>query len=304
MALLAGKTYDPATAATAALSTLTAMTALDTTNLRLTFSAPANGNVLVRQRGNIRGGTSTPMVLCGVLEASTVRARVAPFRPKTGTTATAFQPFEALAVVTGLTPGAALTWDAAVATQVVVASSTIGYGGPDNATANDAWGGYCFEVWETTNLLAGTLYDPGTAVTNKAISTLQAMTAFDTTNLRLTFTTTATGNVLVRMRTLFQGTTGATGAIHLGILDGATVRGRQAIHNTSTQAGSALATDHYVIDASFLVTGLAGNTSFTWDAAWGVETVGTAGYNISYGGPDNATGANAWGGFAYEVWAA
>ena len=47
MALLAGVSYEPSTAATSASgATLIAMTAIDTTNLRVTFTAPANGIVL------------------------------------------------------------------------------------------------------------------------------------------------------------------------------------------------------------------------------------------------------------------
>jgi hypothetical protein len=50
MALLAGVAYDPAAAVTKATSAALAMTAFDTTNLRVTFTAPANGKVLVRIR--------------------------------------------------------------------------------------------------------------------------------------------------------------------------------------------------------------------------------------------------------------
>jgi hypothetical protein len=50
MALLAGVAADPAAAVTKATSAAPAMTAFDTTNLRVTFTAPANGKVLVRIR--------------------------------------------------------------------------------------------------------------------------------------------------------------------------------------------------------------------------------------------------------------
>jgi hypothetical protein len=50
MALPAGVAYDPAAAVTKATSAALAMTAFDTTNLRVTFTAPANGKVLVRIR--------------------------------------------------------------------------------------------------------------------------------------------------------------------------------------------------------------------------------------------------------------
>ncbi len=57
MALLASVNYDPATAVSAATSALLAMTALDTTNLRLTFTTPSNGFVLVRMRCVVVGAT-------------------------------------------------------------------------------------------------------------------------------------------------------------------------------------------------------------------------------------------------------
>lgn len=50
MALLASKQYDPAAAASIVTTAAAVMTALDTTNLRNTFTVPANGRVLVRQR--------------------------------------------------------------------------------------------------------------------------------------------------------------------------------------------------------------------------------------------------------------
>ena len=50
-------------------------------------------------------------------------------------------------VIPGLTPGPAV-WDAAYAVEVVVASTGLKYGGPNNATANDAFGGFSFEIYD------------------------------------------------------------------------------------------------------------------------------------------------------------
>jgi hypothetical protein len=151
VALLGAKLYDPTTAVSKATTSALAMTAIDTTNLRIAFTVPTNGAVLVRLGGTIHGATTFPQILLGVLEGSTVRGRTAPSGFLAGTAlATTFMPVEALFVVSGLTSGAALTWDAAYGVETLVASTGLKYGGPNNTTANDAFGGFRFEVWSTT----------------------------------------------------------------------------------------------------------------------------------------------------------
>jgi hypothetical protein len=148
MPLLAGTLYDPAAAVSKATTSTLAMTALDTTNLRLTFTAPASGKVLVRLQGTLHGATTFPQIQLGVLEGSTVKGRVTPAGLMNGNlAATSFLTVEGLFVVTGLTAGASLTWDAAYGVETVVASTGLKYGGPNNTTANDAFGGFAFEVW-------------------------------------------------------------------------------------------------------------------------------------------------------------
>ena len=148
MALLAGTTYDPAVAVMKATTAAIAMTAIDTTNLRLTFTVPASGKVMVRLQGTLHGATTFPQILLGVLEGSTVRGRLAPAGFLNGTAAaTSFLTVEALFPVTGLTPSASLTWDAAYGVETLVAATGLKYGGPNNTTANDAFGGFVFEVW-------------------------------------------------------------------------------------------------------------------------------------------------------------
>lgn len=151
MALLASKLYDPATAVTKSVATAIAMTALDTTNLRNTFTVPSNGAVLVRLEGTLHGATTFPQILLGVLEGTTVRMRKAPQGLINGTAlATTFLTVESMAVVSGLTPGASVSWDAAYGVETVVASPAgLKYGGPNGTTANDAFGAFSFEVWET-----------------------------------------------------------------------------------------------------------------------------------------------------------
>ena len=150
MALLGARTYDPAVAVTKATTALLAMTALDTTNLRIAFTAPANGMVLVRLQGTLHGAATFPQILLGVLEGATVKGRVAPAGMVNGNlAATTFLTVEALFVVTGLTPSASLTWDAAYGVETIVASTGLKYGGPNDTTVNNAFGAFLFEVWTT-----------------------------------------------------------------------------------------------------------------------------------------------------------
>jgi len=295
MGLLAGVNYDPATAASESTATLIAMTAMDTTNLRVTFTAPSSGNVMVRIRGAITGATTMPTILFGVLEGSTVIARQSPAGGVAGTAvATTRITQEALFTVTGVSAGSH-TWDAAYAVQVVLSGTNIKYGGPNNTTAADAWGGLSFEVWTAPNLLGSKMYDPGTAV-SKATTAALAMTAIDTTNLRLTFTAPASGKVLVRIRGVLHGYT-AFPQILLGVLSGASVIGRSG--PIGALKTTAVATAQLAVEAQFVVSGLSG--SQTWDAAYGVETL-VSSTGLKYGGPNNASGNNAFGGLLFEVW--
>jgi hypothetical protein len=83
------------------------------------------------------------------MNGASVVARVAPIGGlKTTAVATAMVTQEATFVVPGLTPAASLTWDAAWGIETFVASSLIKYGGPDNATVNNAFGALQFEIWE------------------------------------------------------------------------------------------------------------------------------------------------------------
>lgn len=147
MTLLAGTLYDPATAVTQSAAATLAMTALDTTNLRLSFSAPTSGRVLVRLRGVIHGASTYPQILLGVLESGAVKGRIAPQAPLSGTVAaTSMFSVEGLFIVSGLAAGSH-TFDAAYGVETAVASSGLKYGGPNDTTANNAFGGFAFEIW-------------------------------------------------------------------------------------------------------------------------------------------------------------
>lgn len=298
MALLAGTHYDPGTAVAKSTASLLALTAFDTTNLRLTFTAPTNGIVLVRIRCQAMDQNQSPSILLGVLDGSTVMGRQRPVGALGGTAVSTTRiPQESLFTVSGLTPGNSYTWDAAYAVQVVLASTNIRYGGPNNTTTNDAYGGITFEIWETNGILGAINYDPSTAV-SKSTASLLALTALDTTNLRLTFTAPASGNVLIRLRSCVVGSTSYPQVL-LGVLDSSTVKGRGIpLGGLATAVGSTMP---MTIESEFVVTGLTPSSSYTYDAAYGVEVV-VASTNLKYGGPDNTSGNNAWGGFQYEIW--
>lgn len=149
MACLGAVAYDPAGAVSKSTATLLAMTAFDTTNARITFNAPQSGRVLIRIRCVIHGATTFPQILLGVLDGATVKGRVAPIGSLPGTAlATTLLAVEGLFTVGGLTPSSSYTYDAAYGVETVVASTNIKYGGPDDTTANNAFGALVFEVWD------------------------------------------------------------------------------------------------------------------------------------------------------------
>lgn len=148
MNLLAAKVYDPAAAVTKNTTAALAMTALDTANLRLAITVPAHGMVRFRLAGVLHGATTFPSILLGVMNGANVLGRVAPVQSLGNTAvATALVSVEADFIVTGLAPGA-MNVDAAYGVETLVAATGLKYGGPNNATANDAFGGFIFEAWD------------------------------------------------------------------------------------------------------------------------------------------------------------
>ena len=147
MPCLSYKNYDPAVAVTKSTATAIAMTALDTTNLRNTFLAPASGIVLVRMQFTVHGATTTPQLLMGVMEGTSVLARCVPRLNGMNLTAATLVACEVSFLIGGLTPSQQYSYDAAYGVETAVASSAIKYGGPNNATGNNAFGGFGFEIW-------------------------------------------------------------------------------------------------------------------------------------------------------------
>jgi len=143
MSLLSCTNYDPSTAVIKSTSSTIAMTALDTTNLRLGVIVPSSGNIMVRLKTVLHGSTSVPTILLGILEGSTVRGRGVPMGQVTAPSASTMVAVETVFTITGLTAGSH-TLDAA---QTAVTSTGIKYGGPNDASGNDAFGAFVYEIW-------------------------------------------------------------------------------------------------------------------------------------------------------------
>lgn len=147
MAVLGAIAYDPATAVTKVTTAALAMTALDTTNLRLTVTVPASGRLWVELVGTLHGAATFPQVHLGAMEGATVRARMSAAGWTNGNlAATTFLTVGAFIPITGLTPAASITLDAAYSVETAVAATGLKYGGPNNATANDAFGAFIFAI--------------------------------------------------------------------------------------------------------------------------------------------------------------
>lgn len=154
MNLLGAKNYDPGSAVTKATSSLLAMTAFDTTNLRLTVTVPAHGFLRFKiacAHYGPGGGASGKVasIFLGVLTSTgTIVFRAVPFStPNTADVVNKSTGVFVDVVVGGLSAGST-AFDAAYAVQVVQGSAALKYGGPDDATGNDAWGGFCFEIYD------------------------------------------------------------------------------------------------------------------------------------------------------------
>lgn len=184
MNLLGAVLYDPAVAVSKVTTALLAMTALDTTNLRLTFTVPLSGRVRARLYGQVHGAATYPTILLGVLNGATVVCRKAPRQTLGATaTATAMLDVEIDVIVTGLTPGASLTWDAAYGVETLIAATGIKYGGPNDATGDNAFGGFGFEVWDPNPIyLPGVMPTATVAAQETTIAGKVAGLTFTTAN--------------------------------------------------------------------------------------------------------------------------
>lgn len=140
MPLITSVNYDPAVRVIKSLTGTVLINAFDIVNLRLTFTVPANGKILVRMDTGTENISYLPIL--AVLSGLTILVKKT---PKSGGFINGFSQIEMYAVVSGLAPGAILTLDAAYGTR----SGNTGqvyYGGPDVMDATTG-GAFSFEIW-------------------------------------------------------------------------------------------------------------------------------------------------------------
>ena len=138
-----------------------------------------------------------------------------------------------------------------------------------------AWG-------NVTSLLGSAYYEPGSVATYTTTSTTFA--AIDTTNLRVTFTAPASGNVIIKFGAWINGT-----QPDLGVLEGSTVR---ALSLCGTLASQQAGTKK--------ITGLTPGVSYTYDLAF-ASTTGGVTTTVKAGGA--LTSAAGYGPAFIEIWA-
>ncbi len=141
--------YDPGTAVTKSGTASGGMTDMDATNVAITFTVPTTGIILWRIKTLMHGSGTFGQFLLGIRESSTVRARAAPMisRPDNSAGAANLMAIEASGVISGLTPSATLTYKAAYGVETVSGAGGLKWGGPDDASANNAFGAVQFEIW-------------------------------------------------------------------------------------------------------------------------------------------------------------
>lgn len=298
MNLLGAILYDPGTAVAKSTASLIAMTALDTTNLRLAITVPAHGYVLIRMHTVVHGATTFPSIMLGVLDGATVRGRVSPTLGLGNTAvATARVSCDAEFTMTGLTPGA-MNLDAAYAVDIVVASTNLRYGGPNDTTTDNAWGAFVFEAWDPRPIptaaagASGGLLISGSnsgTTTLAALTVTGALTVSDgvaitaSTSNRSAFAATGNGT---GHGAVFTSGSGATGD---GLRAFAASTDGDGARFTGTGAGAGHRITTGATGTGLRITG--GGTS--GDA---ISTTATSGSGASFAGGGSSPGITATGG--------
>jgi hypothetical protein len=313
---LGGVRYDPATLATASVAAAAVMANLDATNLGAAFTTPASRSLPADGVVIIRGGVchqqqatpaAFPRVLLGALDNSggAVKARMSPVGGiNTGTLHQGdLAGLEFYALVSGLATNTAFTYNLGWGVEVTDAHSQLAWGGPDDASGDDACGAAWMEIVDPgSRFLGGTVYDPSTA----GALTLTADTAMadcDATNLALTITAPASQNIWWRARVVYTGASSTVGSCLLGIREGSSLVGGTRQGPRRSIAESMLASSATVLEASGFITGISAG-SHTYKLAAGTQLAASAGGALKWGGPNNTTANDAWGGALFEIWAA
>jgi hypothetical protein len=174
----------------------------------------------------LHGTTTFPQLLMGILESTTVIARVPPKYNVANVAATSLVRGEVEFTIGGLTPGASLTWDVAMSVETAVASSGIKCGGPNDTTANNAFGAFIYELWDVdpypTNFKSTSIDGNGRVDAIKIAGTTQ--TARDIGASVLVSAGTGAGQLDFTSGRLNVNTTHADGtAWNSGALTGATI---------------------------------------------------------------------------------
>lgn len=174
MNLLGANLYDPAVAVTKGAAA-SVMAAFDTTagQARIAFVVPPSGMVRVVIKVTLHGAATFSQFLLGALESSTLRGRVVPLMTINGTAlATTMCRLKADYIVSGLTPGASVNWDAAWGCETFVTNSLLKYGGANNTSANDAFGALLFQLWDPAPIYTPTSGTAPTATVSARIDTV------------------------------------------------------------------------------------------------------------------------------------
>lgn len=292
MNLLAGTLYDSGTAVSKATTSLLAMTALDTTNLRLTGTVPPSGKIYWKVKATLHGATTYPQVMLGVMSGASVVARMAAMLSGGNLAATTVCACWAEGIITG-TPGAAFTYDAAYGVETVVAATGLKYGGPNNTTGNDNWGGIAFELWD-----ACPAYTPssGAAPTSTVHVKLDLNATYIDTEVAAILAAVDTEVAAIKVKTDFlpSATAGAVGGLFIAGSNAATT-----VNFTGTLSGSVGSVTGAVGSVTGNVGGnVVGSVASVTGAVGSVTGLTAANLDVavstrlataSYTAPDNAT---------------
>ena len=153
---------------------------------------------------------------------------------------------------------------------------------------------------DAPSLLAYKQYSPGSATTLASAINNNTFQVIDSTNLSITFTAPANGNVLVRLSARAGRNDNTTNRVWWGLLDGGgtyvTGSGAKIIDSTGLVIAESCA---------FMITGLTPGNSYTWRWAHRPDVSGaTSKATLLVGGdPNDTVNNNAHGPAVMEIWA-